>query len=191
MLFRSLEQFLDLPRIRDQALVLGAGRRDFGVDSLEQQLFHLAPADAFLVALTHRCSLGFGRERATDEGGGERFKVEFSVESYLENHARKFTGEFDANCYLYLSHASDLFDLAEYGGSVAAGFRRTRLERVLVIGVRTDILFPLHQQQELADGFKAVCPDTEFVRLDCIRGHDSFLVEMDAFRPVLCRYFET
>ena len=131
----------------------------------------------------------FGRERATDEGGGERFKTEFAVESYLENHARKFTGEFDANCYLYLSHASDLFDLAEYGGSLASGFRRTRLERVLVIGVRTDILFPMHQQQELADGFKAVCADTEFVKLDCIRGHDSFLVEMDAFRPVLSHYF--
>ncbi|HEX5788913.1 MAG TPA: homoserine O-acetyltransferase [Woeseiaceae bacterium] len=131
----------------------------------------------------------FGRERATDEGGGERFKVEFSVESYLENHARKFTGEFDANCYLYLSHASDLFDLAEHGGSLASGFQRTQLERVMVIGVRTDLLFPLHQQQELADGFGSVCKDTEFVKLDCIRGHDSFLVEMDAFRPVLCRYF--
>jgi homoserine O-acetyltransferase/O-succinyltransferase len=133
----------------------------------------------------------FGRERATDEGGSERFKIEFSVESYLENHARKFTGEFDANCYLYLSHASDLFDLAEYGGSLPSGFRRTRLERVLVIGVRTDILFPIHQQRELADSFKAVCPDTEFVKLDCLRGHDSFLVEMDAFRPVLCRFFDT
>jgi homoserine O-acetyltransferase/O-succinyltransferase len=133
----------------------------------------------------------FGRERATDEGGGERFKVEFAVESYLENHARKFTGEFDANCYLYLSHASDLFDLAEHGGSPASGFRRTRLERALVIGVRTDLLFPLHQQKELAEGFAGVCPETEFVPLDCIRGHDSFLVEMDAFRPVLCRFFET
>ena len=64
-------------------------------------------------------------------------------------------------------------------------------ERVMVIGVRTDLLFPLHQQQELADGFKAVCPDTEFVALDCLRGHDSFLVEMDAFRPVMCRFFES
>jgi homoserine acetyltransferase len=36
-----------------------------------------------------------------------------------------------------------------------------------------------------------VCPDTEFVKLDCIRGHDSFLVEMDAFRPVLSRYFDS
>ena len=134
----------------------------------------------------------FGRERATAEGGtGDLFKIEFSVETYLESHAQKFTGQFDPNCYLYLSHASDLFDLAEYGGSLQAGFKRLQLQRALVIGVRTDILFPVHQQQELATGLAAVCLDTKLVKLDCIRGHDSFLVEMDAFRPVICEYFES
>lgn len=134
----------------------------------------------------------FGRERATAEGApGDIFKIEFSVESYLEAHAQKFTGQFDPNCYLYLSHASDLFDLAEYGGSLQSGFRRLKLDRAMVIGVRSDILFPLHQQKELAKGLEAVCPDTKLVKLDCIRGHDSFLVEMDAFRPVICDYFES
>jgi hypothetical protein len=27
------------------------------------------------------------------------------------------------------------------------------------------------------------------VELDCIRGHDSFLVDMDAFRPVIWNFF--
>ncbi len=134
----------------------------------------------------------FGRERATDpERIDDQFVAEFSVESYLENHAKKFSGAFDANCYLYLSHASDLFDLAEHGGSLAAGFKRLQLERALVIGVRTDILFPLQQQRELADGISSVCTDTRLVELDCIRGHDSFLVDMDAFRPVICEFFES
>lgn len=134
----------------------------------------------------------FGRERSTSTQAavGDRFRIEFSVESYLENAAQKFTGAFDPNCYLYLSHASDLFDFAEHGGSLAAGFKRLRLERALVIGVQTDILFPLHQQQELAAGLKATCPDTRLVELDCIRGHDSFLVDMDAFRPPICEFFE-
>jgi len=58
----------------------------------------------------------FGRERSTTHARIEdQFVPEFAVESYLENHGRKFTGAFDPNCYLYLSHASDLFDLAEYG----------------------------------------------------------------------------
>ena len=133
----------------------------------------------------------FGRERSTTHARIEdMFVAEFAVESYLENHANKFTGTFDPNCYLYLSHASDLFDLAEYGGSLKSGFKRLNLERVLVIGVRTDILFPIVQQRELAAGFSEVCRDTQFTELDCIRGHDSFLVEMDAFRPVICEFFD-
>ena len=135
----------------------------------------------------------FGRQRttATEENVNDPFKIAFSVESYLENHANKFSGGFDPNCYLYLSRASDLFDLAEHGGSLKSGFARLDLERALVIGVETDILFPLHQQREIAEGLGAVCPDTKLVELDCIRGHDSFLVEMDAFRPVICEFFES
>lgn len=134
----------------------------------------------------------FGRERATDhEHVGHPFKIDFTVEAYLENRGMQFSGGFDANCYLYLSRASDLFDLAEHGGSLKSGFSRLNLERVLVIGVETDILFPIHQQCELAEGLSAVCTDTKFVELDCIHGHDSFLVDMDAFRPVICSFFET
>jgi homoserine O-acetyltransferase/O-succinyltransferase len=135
----------------------------------------------------------FGRERVTtpEPSGGDPFRIDFEVESYLEAQAQKFTGQFDSNCYLYLSRASDLFDLAEHGGSLASGFSRLRLKRALVIGVKSDILFPLHQQQELADGLSHVVGEVEFVPLGSIKGHDSFLVDMDAFRPVICRYFES
>jgi len=134
----------------------------------------------------------FGRQRttATEENVNDPFKVAFSVEAYLENHANKFSGGFDPNCYLYLSRASDLFDLAEHGGSLKSGFKHLKLQRALIIGVTSDILFPIHQQQELAEGMSAVCFDTKLVELDCIRGHDSFLVDMDAFRPVICDFFE-
>jgi len=74
---------------------------------------------------------------------------------------------------------------------LAAGFERLKLDRALVIGVRTDLLFPIEQQRELAAGFSSVCSDTQLVELDCICGHDSFLVDMDAFRPVICQFFES
>lgn len=132
----------------------------------------------------------FGRERISLEmHSDEQFFGDFAVESYLENHANRFTGQFDANCYLYLSRASDLFDFAEHGGSLAAGFGRLDLDSAMVIGVETDLLFPIRQQRELANGLSTVIADTELVELDCIKGHDSFLVEMDAFRPVVSRYF--
>jgi homoserine O-acetyltransferase len=115
--------------------------------------------------------------------------MDFEVESYLEHQAQKFTGQFDANCYLYLSRASDLFDLAEHGGSIAAALRRITVDRILVVGVTTDFLFPLHQQQELAREMQAAGLSASLVELDSIQGHDSFLVDMDRFRPVICDFF--
>jgi homoserine O-acetyltransferase len=128
----------------------------------------------------------FGRERAHQERNpGDPFGIDFEVESYLENHAVKFTGQFDPNAYLYLSRAMDLFDLAEHGGSVDQALASFQIERALIVGVETDLLFPIEQQQELADGLAAGHRSVEFARLNSLQGHDSFLVDMGRFRPVI------
>ncbi|MDE2090959.1 MAG: homoserine O-acetyltransferase [Gammaproteobacteria bacterium] len=126
----------------------------------------------------------FGRERA-DCAGHEPFGIEFEVESYLESRARSFIGEFDANSYLYLSRAMDLFDAAEHGGSVEKAFRHLKLKQALIVGVETDILFPLHQQHQLAKFMQQAGVSTQLVSLASIQGHDSFLVDMDRFRPTV------
>jgi homoserine O-acetyltransferase len=129
----------------------------------------------------------FGRERASVEHKpDDPFGIDFEIEAYLENHAAKFVGQFDPNAYLYLSRAMDLFDLADHGeGSVTEALKRFRIERALVIGVETDLLFPIEQQQELAEGLVAEGRAVKFVRLNSLQGHDSFLVDMDQFRPVI------
>lgn len=132
----------------------------------------------------------FGRERVPEERRtGDAFGIDFEVESYLEAHANKFTGQFDANCYLYLSRAMDLFDVAEHGGSVEAGLAKSGAKNALIIGVETDFLFPLEQQRHLANGLSTPGRSVEFVPLPSIQGHDSFLVDMDRFRPVIARFF--
>ena len=132
----------------------------------------------------------FGRERATDPGPPQGvFGIDFEVESYLEAHAAKFTGSFDANCYLYLSRAMDLFDASDHGGSLDDSLSRLGIERALVIGVESDLLFPLAQQQELADGLKPHVTSVDYAALPSIQGHDSFLVDMDRFRPTIARFY--
>lgn len=132
----------------------------------------------------------FGRERAPDFTEQDTpFGIDFEVESYLESHANRFIGSFDANCYLYLSRAMDLFDGLDHGGSLAASFSDLKIESALVIGVRTDALFPLFQQQELADALAETVADVVFAPLDSVQGHDSFLVDMDRFRPTIAGYF--
>jgi homoserine O-acetyltransferase len=133
----------------------------------------------------------FGRERV-EQQSGDAFGLTFEIESYLEAHALKFIGGFDANCYLYLSRAMDLFDAAAHGGgSLERAFARIGAERALVIGVETDFLFPLDQQRELARLLDAQGRRVEFHALPSIQGHDSFLVDMARFRPVIGEFFAT
>lgn len=132
----------------------------------------------------------FGRERIPEERQtGDSFGLDFEVESYLDAHANKFIGTFDANCYLYLSRAMDLFDVADHGGSVAHGLKRVGAKRALVIGVETDLLFPIDHQAAIAEGLKNDDRDVQFHALPSIQGHDAFLVDMDRFRPILCDFF--
>ena len=133
----------------------------------------------------------FGRERVSQQSG-EAFGLTFEIESYLEAHALKFIGGFDANCYLYLSRAMDLFDAAAHGGgSLEKAFARIGAEHALVIGVETDFLFPLDQQRELARLLEAPGRRLDLHELPSIQGHDSFLVDMARFRPVIGEFFAT
>ena len=83
----------------------------------------------------------------------------------------------------------DLFDVAEHGGSVNAGLAKIQAKSTLVIGVETDILFPVQQQQEIAEGIRRSGRPVEFVQMDSINGHDSFLVDEEHFAPVMRKYF--
>ena len=134
--------------------------------------------------------LRFGRERVGSEyQSRDPFGPNFEIESYIEHHAVKFVGQFDANCYLYLSRASDLFDIADHGASVSAGLAKVQAKRALIIGVKTDFLFPIHQQQELAQGLSGRGREVEYHELESLQGHDSFLVDMDRYRPILAKFF--
>jgi homoserine O-acetyltransferase len=124
----------------------------------------------------------FGRTPATpDMQDGGPFGPEFAVQSYLELHARRFVRAFDPNCYLYLSRAMDRFDLSTHGESIPAVLKRSAVERALIIGVESDMLFSIAEQASLARAFTEAGTDTHYAPLDCIEGHDSFLIDIKRF----------
>jgi homoserine O-acetyltransferase/O-succinyltransferase len=124
----------------------------------------------------------FGRQPATEHTPQDGpFGPEFAIQSYLEAHARKFVRAFDPNCYLYLSRSMDRFDLAAHGGSHIAALTRSRVEKALVIGVESDMLFAIDEQERLAKSFEQAGAVTSFAPLDCIEGHDSFLIDLERF----------
>lgn len=112
----------------------------------------------------------FGRDpQGTEQplGGGGRY----AVESYLDHHAHKLVGRFDANSYLVLTEAMSSHDLGRGRGGVAAALRGYR-GRLVVAGVDSDRLYPLSQSEELA---AAAGLDARVIHSDY--GHDAFLLE--------------
>ena len=103
-----------------------------------------------------------------------------AVQGYLASLAARWTNAFDANCYLYLSRAMDRFELSAHGDPVTL-FRSAGLERALVIGVQSDLLFSVKEQQAVAESLAAAGVPTRFAPLPCIEGHDAFLVDLETF----------
>lgn len=157
-----------------------------------------------LGVITYRSALEwdgrFGRVRLeSDRPDEDPFGLEFQVESYLEGHARRFVRRFDPNCYLYLSRSMDWFDLAEYareehareehtGGDLMQGLAKIRVDQALAIGASTDILFPLQQQQQIAEGLSLGGAQAEFLPLESPQGHDAFLVDIARFGPAVAGF---
>lgn len=160
-----------------------------------------------LGVITYRSALEwdgrFGRVRldqapqSPDRPDDDPFGLEFQVESYLEGHARRFVRQFDPNCYLYLSRSMDWFDLGEYcqrrGDSeddARRGLALIQVDQALAIGVQTDILFPLQQQQEIAEGLREGGNDARFLPLESPQGHDAFLVDIARFGPAVAGFLD-
>ena len=84
--------------------------------------------------------LRFGRNPATRPVLYPSFGPTFDVEGYLHYHGDALTKRFDANSYLYLTRAMDLYDVGRDGGE-AAWLRRIEAP-VSLVGIRSDWLFP-------------------------------------------------
>lgn len=133
----------------------------------------------------------FDRSRLPPEKlSGKRFEREFEIENYLEYNARKFIHSFDPNSYLYLSRAMDWFDIAEHGESISDGMSKIDVEKALVVGVTTDILFPARQQREIADAMRATGTDVDYIEIDSVNGHDAFLIDDEHFSPVVKNFLD-
>jgi homoserine O-acetyltransferase len=99
----------------------------------------------------------------------------FAIENYLRYQGSKLVHRFDANSYMVLTRAMDTHDVARGRGEFGAVLGSIGV-RALVVSVDSDVLYPPHEQMELADGL----PNAEFWTLHSDDGHDAFLIEMEA-----------
>jgi homoserine O-acetyltransferase len=109
----------------------------------------------------------------------------FEVESYLEHQGSSFVRRFDANSYLTITRAMDLFDLAaDHGGTLAAAFTGTKT-RFLLVSFSSDWLFPTAQSRAIARALNHVAANVSFLEVVSDKGHDAFLLDEPDFHRTL------
>ncbi|BAK64887.1 homoserine O-acetyltransferase [Sphingobium sp. SYK-6] len=127
----------------------------------------------------------FGRKLQAREAKTFGFDADFQIESYLRHQGISFVERFDANSYLYITRATDYFDLAEdHGGSLASAFARTNA-RFCIISFDTDWLYPTAESRNIVHALHAAGRAASFVELSSPFGHDSFLLEAPEMNRVL------
>lgn len=119
----------------------------------------------------------FGRELQHD-------KPCFQMESYLNYQGKKLVERFDAVTYVRLTQAMDHHDVARGRRSSEEILGSLRIP-VLVIGISSDVLYPVHEQKELT----SLLGNARYIELQSDNGHDAFLIEFEAIQSLIKHHF--
>lgn len=97
----------------------------------------------------------------------------FKASSYIEYQGEKLVSRFNAFSYWLLTKSMDSHHIARGRGGIVAAVLKKLSQRTLVIGISSDILCPLVEQEMLA----AYVPNSNLIVIDSDYGHDGFMVE--------------
>jgi homoserine O-acetyltransferase len=133
----------------------------------------------------------FDANRLSPRDVATQFETKFSVGSYLAYQGDRFGERFDANSYLTLSMAMDLFDLGAAPEELAAAFRPSAC-RWLVISYTSDWLFPPFQSQQIVDALVANEKPVSYCNVESSCGHDAFLLpnELASYGTMVAGFLE-
>lgn len=98
----------------------------------------------------------------------------FRAETYQKYQGEKLAKRFNAFSYYFLSKSMDAHDVGR-GRGTAEEALQTIKAKTLVIGIQTDILFPVDEQAFLAKHIL----NADFIVIESSLGHDGFLLEFD------------
>ncbi|MEN0006111.1 MAG: homoserine O-acetyltransferase [Bacteroidota bacterium] len=104
----------------------------------------------------------------------------FRASSYQRYQGKKLSDRFDVFSYLTLSKAMDSHNVGRGRKSITNALKQVRAH-VLIIGISSDVLFPIEEQQLMAQHI----PNAQFEVIDSEYGHDGFLVEYESISKVV------
>lgn len=98
----------------------------------------------------------------------------YKAETYIQYQGDKLVNRFNAFSYWLLTKALDTHHLARGRGGNVAEVLRSMTQPTLLIGIDSDILCPVPEQEFMAN----LMPNASLVTIDSAYGHDGFLVEV-------------
>lgn len=111
---------------------------------------------------------------------------DYKAVSYMNYQGNKLAQRFNAFSYWLLTKALDTHHIARGRGGDVNAVLKTIHQRTLIIGISSDILCPLAEQQHMADEM----PNASLVEIDSLYGHDGFMVEVEKISACLKEWFK-
>ena len=132
----------------------------------------------------------FGRELREEsfapDGNQERV---FQVESYLRHQGARFSTRFDANTYVLMTRALDLFDLAEGYPDLASALSRAEAN-FLLLSFSSDWRFAPQRSIEIRDALMATGKAVTHANIETDNGHDAFLLPNPIYERLLAEWMQ-
>jgi homoserine O-acetyltransferase/O-succinyltransferase len=111
-------------------------------------------------------------------------KIEhFKSESYQKYQGEKLAKRYNAFSYYVLSKSMDSHNVGRGRGGVQQALLRIKA-KTHVIGIHTDILFPLSEQNFIAENI----PGAQITAIHSLYGHDGFLLEFEQIQQIIKKF---
>ncbi|MEO6904127.1 MAG: homoserine O-acetyltransferase [Bacteroidia bacterium] len=105
---------------------------------------------------------------------------EFKASSYIHYQGEKLVSRFNAYSYWLLTKAMDSHNIARGRGILKDVLKKIQLP-TLVIGINSDMLCPVTEQQYLANHLA----NASYYEIDSLYGHDGFLIEGEKIGKII------
>jgi homoserine O-acetyltransferase/O-succinyltransferase len=110
---------------------------------------------------------------------------DFASSSYQRYQGEKLVKRFNAYSYVRLSEAMDSHNVARNRNEKLEHSLHQIKAKTLVIGISSDILFPVTEQQFLAKHI----PEARYHEIDSFYGHDGFLLETKQLTEAMRNFY--
>ncbi len=110
----------------------------------------------------------------------------YKASGYQNYQGDKLVARFNAYSYWYLTKSMDSHNVGRNRESIEKALSVIKA-RTLIIGIKSDLLFPIEEQQYL---FKHI-PGAVFAEFESYYGHDGFLIETEALTNIITSFFKT